>query len=205
MAAAAAAAAGTGQPQSPADCCRPRRLRDHRPPLRVPPWPGQGWKGRGAYADCGHASYSQASPPRRQRLSASPQNARRSASHQRTCTHARAFAARGPRARPPPVAAREAQTLGGRARKGRGVAAPPSRAPRGGPGWHSAPWPLGRGYSPRALAARPLRPLQASGVMAPRPSFLHPRRAAATPPVETRVFRGAVPDRRGLYGSALSP
>lgn len=74
-----------------------------------------------------------------------------------------------------------------------------------GPGWHSAPRPLGRGYSPRALAARPLRPLQASGVMAPRPSFLHPPRAAATPPAETRVFRGAVPDRRGLYGSALSP
>ena len=41
-AAAVAAAAETGRPQSPAGHCRPRRLRDHRPPLHVPPWPGRG-------------------------------------------------------------------------------------------------------------------------------------------------------------------
>lgn len=40
-AAAVAAAAGTGRPQSPAGHCHPRRLRDHRPSLRVPPWPSQ--------------------------------------------------------------------------------------------------------------------------------------------------------------------
>lgn len=41
-AAAAAAVAGTGRPQSPSGRCRPRRLQDHRPPLRVQPWPGRG-------------------------------------------------------------------------------------------------------------------------------------------------------------------
>lgn len=88
-------------------------------------------------------------PPRRQRLSASPQNARRSASHQRICTHARAFAARDPRARPPPpVAAREAQTLGGRVRKGRGAAAPPCPAPWGGARLVLGPAASGKGLQP---------------------------------------------------------
>lgn len=145
-------------------------------------------------------------PPRRQRLSASPQNARRSASHQRICTHARAFAARGPRARPPPpVAAREAQTLGGRVRKGRGAAAPPRPAPRGGARLALGPAAPGKGLQPARSRGAALESLAGLGVQAPRPSSLRPPRAAATPPAETRVFRGAVPDRRRLYESALSP
>lgn len=99
-------------------------------------------------------------PPRRQRLSASPQNARRSASHQRICTHARAFAARNPRARPPPpVAAREAQTLGGRVRKGRGAAAPPRPAPRGGARLALGPAAPGKGLQPAGSRSAALESL----------------------------------------------
>lgn len=164
---------GTGRPQSPADRCRLRRLRDHRPPLRVPPWPGEGSKGRGAYADRGHAERRGFLPLRRRRrrwwrrgLSASPQTARRSASRQRICTHARALAARGPRARPPPpVAARAALTLDGRARKGRGAAAPPSPAPGGGARPAFGPAASGKGLQPErpsgAALASPSRPRRA--------------------------------------------
>lgn len=145
-------------------------------------------------------------PPRRQRLSASPQNARRSASHQRICTHARAFAARGPRARPPPpVAAREAQTLGGRVRKGRGATAPPSRARRGGARLPLGPAASGKGLQPARSRGPALESLAGLGRADSAPLLPPPPSGGRYPPAETRVFRGAVPDRRRLYGSALSP
>lgn len=114
-AAAAAAVAGTGRPQSPAGRCRPRRLRDHRPPLRVQPWPGRRWGARGLRGSGRRREDAQASPTAAARdplvSSARPPEraSERASERARGCTHARGLSARGPRARPPlPVAARAA-------------------------------------------------------------------------------------------------
>lgn len=216
-AAAAAAVAGTGRPQSPAGRCRPRRLQDHHPPLRVQPWPGRGWGTRGLRGSGRRREDAQASPTAaaRDRLVSSARPPERASERARGCTHARGLSARGPRARPPlPVAARAAETLGGRVRGGRGAlaGAGPTQHRGAGPGlalaslaslWARSP------RSPCSLAPRaflvpepgrtlllnPRRGRQPAGPVLPSPAVLS---AATARPAETPLFRGAAPARRGL-------
>lgn len=188
-AAAPAAAAGTGRPQNPAGSCRPRRLPDHRPPPRVPPWPGQGLGARGLRESRRGRADTQASPTaaagtRR----VSPARPPERASERTTgCTHARGLCAlfsRSPaaaccgsrrrdtgwacpgRGRGAPARARPTQRQGAGPGRARALGGPWARAPSSlGQGLGQASAPAGAPHTPaaRAAAGRP---------HPPRPSFL---------------------------------
>lgn len=89
--------------------------------------------------------------------------------------------------------------------EGRGATAPPSRARRGGARLPLGPAASGKGLRPARSRGPARESLAGLGRPDSAPLLPPPPSGGRYPPAETRVFRGAVPDRRRLYGSALSP
>lgn len=221
-AAASAAAAETGRPQSLAGRYHPPRLRDHRPPLHVPPWPGRG-EGRGGHSNRGDAkrtprlfpgggsgggSTGLLSPP-----------AERASERARSCTQARGLPARSPRARPPAAAccgSRRRDTewacpsgpgsRGPTQRRGAGpgrARAPLAAQDRGRRAARRAGLSLNSAASARrpALPPRPRRPL---GQRKPRFSGARPRPGEGCGESAPWPLRSAEPGRAAVPPRPLS-
>lgn len=194
----------------------PRRLRDHRPALRVPPWR---WPGAGRRGVTGIEAKAER-PPRL--LSRRPRGLDSSAQPARSSARARAARTRGPRGAVLALARRCLLRLApprhwvgvsGGGGEPRPAPAPPSargrgraraRAPGGPVG--ARPSPRGGGRAPRLRLVLSPNSRPGGSPLNPPPVSLPSFSAVAAEPSGNPLFRGAVPARRGLPRErALAP